>query len=269
MAGELRRPSCGESTAGCAAQGERTIRTACMRPLLSRACPWVVPSQVCGALGMLPGQGSHRIMFATAPNSLEPNGNAMPLGKCSGWRPQMVPEGGFGYTNDDSERSPARSPLLRHAPANARANPSVRTAHHPLIEHLCRCDDFGSLLFGVVLVQSVVPQRRRCLQSGRRHYVPLRFLDGQVQGVATDTDEPAFAAEKRAEMHVKTEPTQRVHTGCYIWICGRVSCRSCMHLFRATPGFSRVFSHICSLPFSKHRGTSDIASITFGGSGRR
>ena len=59
--------------------------------------------QVCSAKNLIPAQGDSAVLFATSPSSLEPNGVERPVGKCAGWRPDGndVPDGGFGYANDD------------------------------------------------------------------------------------------------------------------------------------------------------------------------
>ena len=59
--------------------------------------------QTCAAKGRIPGQLNRGILFAKAPNQLDPTGQrGKPLGKCSGWLPPKPPEGGlYGYTSDD------------------------------------------------------------------------------------------------------------------------------------------------------------------------
>jgi len=59
--------------------------------------------QVCAATGKLPGQGSNVILFARAPNSLDPDDPNKPLGQCRGWVPDWPkPAGGvYGYATDD------------------------------------------------------------------------------------------------------------------------------------------------------------------------
>jgi len=59
--------------------------------------------QVCAAQGKLPDQGSRTLIFAVAPNALDPSGaTGKPLGACKGWVPPRVPEGGvYGYATDD------------------------------------------------------------------------------------------------------------------------------------------------------------------------
>ena len=54
--------------------------------------------QVCAAKGMLPGQQSPTIIFATAPRALAVDG-ARPLGKCGGYHPRGC--GYWAYANDD------------------------------------------------------------------------------------------------------------------------------------------------------------------------
>jgi len=56
--------------------------------------------QVCAMENKIPAQGKSAVMFATAPNSLYPNSEARPVGRCAGWKPD-IPDGGYGYTNDD------------------------------------------------------------------------------------------------------------------------------------------------------------------------
>ena len=59
--------------------------------------------QTCAAKGMLPGQGTPAIRFATAPSSLDPAGaTGKPLGQCKGWVPSTPPTGGvYGFATDD------------------------------------------------------------------------------------------------------------------------------------------------------------------------
>ena len=57
--------------------------------------------QVCAATGKIPAQGNNDVLFATSPNSLDPNGGERPVGRCAGWHPGHPPDGGFGYSNDD------------------------------------------------------------------------------------------------------------------------------------------------------------------------
>ena len=44
--------------------------------------------QLCAIKGLLPGQGSNEIIFATAPKDLDPHPQGgRPVGTCGGWRP--------------------------------------------------------------------------------------------------------------------------------------------------------------------------------------
>ena len=59
--------------------------------------------QVCAAQGKLPYQGGRKMIFAVAPNALDPSGaTGKPLGQCKGWVPDQRPAGGvYGYATDD------------------------------------------------------------------------------------------------------------------------------------------------------------------------
>jgi len=60
--------------------------------------------QSCAVRGLLPGQRSNIIRFATPPIDLDPTGleSGKPLGQCRGWLPPVRPRGwNFGYATDD------------------------------------------------------------------------------------------------------------------------------------------------------------------------
>jgi len=58
--------------------------------------------QVCGARGLLAGQGGKKIIFARSPRSLAVDGSTgKPAGQCKGWVPKHPPHGGYGYATDD------------------------------------------------------------------------------------------------------------------------------------------------------------------------
>ena len=56
--------------------------------------------QMCAARGLLPGQRSLAMRFATAPSTLDVSGTK-PLGQCHGWKPYKKPSTGYGYATDD------------------------------------------------------------------------------------------------------------------------------------------------------------------------
>ena len=186
--------------------------------------------QTCAAKGMLPGQGTPAIRFATAPSSLDPAGaTGKPLGQCKGWVPSTPPTGGvYGFATDDIfflevclfnelcynghelvSRAPPRT-YTRQCSDTPDPRVGVRFGlHRPIVRswhssHLRRArSSFASSL-------------RRVCESCRGFYCKSQFMIRQGLGNAALRRSRGLNKRERPSLDTNTIPT---HPAVLPWLC--------------------------------------------------